>query len=302
MGQGRPRGERQAELSQAALSQAELSEPYGGWERAYLARFPELGAVMARMVEITSAQLEDPAQDVLHNRICAALVWKMGRDAGLEPPALRLALIADLLHNIEKENARATLSVRDILERSGAMVERLRAAGHFRASPVFWSRPSLFDNPKIGANRALVHHVTGALEAERLMQALGAFSREDIDRVQAAILAHSTGYYYMREALDAEARAPGAWQALFPQPEGAIELLAHDADLVSQLAPETVLPQESKWRRLARGRWGAASAAEEAQVLGEIFPRLVDEARSEAGRALAREHWGSLKEEISSWN
>jgi hypothetical protein len=232
VGHGRPRGE----------GHAELGAPYGDWERAYLAAFPELAAVRTRMAAITAAQLADPAQDILHNRLCAALVWKMGRDAGLDERRLRLALIADLLHNIHKEEPAAVLTVADVHARSGAMVERLRAAGHFRSSPVFWSRPSLFDNPKIGANRALVHHVTGALEAERLMQEMGGFTRADIDEVQAAILTHSTGYPYLREAVDAEARAPGAWRALFPEPETAPEVLAHDADLVSQYVPESVLP------------------------------------------------------------
>ena len=290
MGQGRQGGERQAELN----------APYAAWEAEYLARFPELAAVMQRMLDITAAQLADPAQDILHNRVCAALVWKMGGDAGLPAAELRLALIADLLHNIHKEEPQAVLTVADVLERSGRMVQRLRAAGYFRASPVFWSRPNLFDNPKIGANRALVHHITGALEAERLMTALGGFTRSDIDAVQAAILAHSTGYPYMREAVDAETRAPGAWQTLYPQPESALEVLVHDADLVSQFVPESVLPVDSKWRRLARGRWGAHGAKDEARVLQEIFARLAGEARSASGRQLAQAHWNSLKERLGT--
>ncbi|HVL35511.1 MAG TPA: hypothetical protein VM489_07580 [Burkholderiales bacterium] len=290
MGHGRPRRE----------GHAELGAPYGAWEREYLAAFPELGAVLARMVELTTAQLAEPQQDILHNRLCAALVWRMGREAGLEAPRLRLALIADLLHNVAKEDPRALLSAREVLERSATMVGRLRAAGYFRSSPVFWSRPSLFDNPRIGANRALVHHVTGALEAERLMDELGGFSRAEIDEVQAAILAHSTGYHYLREAVDAEARAPGAWRALFPEPEAAPEVLAHDADLVSQFVPETVLPAQSKWRRLARERWGATSAKQEARIIGEILARLKDEARSALGRRLAQEHWAALEAQLKA--
>lgn len=290
MGQGRPRGQRQAELS----------EPYRDWEAAYLAACPGLEAVMQRMLAITAGQLADPAQDILHNRLCAGLVWHMGREMGLGAQALRLALIADLLHNIHKEEPSAVLAVQDVLVRSSAMVERLRAAGYFRASPAFWQRPGLFENPKIGANRALVHHVTSALEAERLMLELGGFTRADIDQVQAAILAHSTGYHYLREAVDAETRAPGAWQALFPEPESAAEVLAHDADLVSQFVPETVLPQDSKWRRLARGRWGARGATEEARIIAGILARLKDEARSVLGRRLAAEHWHALQDPLKA--
>lgn len=288
MGHRRTRGERQAQLN----------EPYLGWERAYLGAFPELQAVMERMLAITAAQLADPAQDILHNRICAALVWKMGQDAAMAAPQLRLALIADLLHNIHKEERSAVMTPGDLFARSNAMVGRLRAAGYFRASPVFWSRPGLFENPKIGANRALVHHITGALEAERLMQEMGGFSRADIDQVQAAILAHSTGYHYMREAVDAEARSPGAWQSVFPHPESSPEVLAHDADLVSQFVPDSVLPADSKWRRLARSRWGAQGDKEEARVLTGILSRLKDEARSAAGRRLALEHWEALKDRL----
>ncbi len=276
----------------------ELPEPYLGWEKSYLKAIPELRGVMDAMVKITAAQLKEPEQDILHNRVCSALVYKMALDLRLPPDTQKLALIADLLHNIHKEEKAAVLTGAEVTKQAGEMISRLRAAGYFKASPRFWSDESVLKNPKIGANRALIHHVTGALEAGRIMREIGGFSRQDIERVETAVIVHSTGYWYFRDSIDQLAGRKDAWQVIYPEPESVIDKLAHDADLISQFVPESVVPDGSKWRELAKNRWGAKGAREEAHIVYYVFLRLFQEAKTDQGRQLAREQWDIIRPEL----
>lgn len=276
----------------------DLPEPYLGWERSYRRALPELQVIMDAMVKTTVAQLKEPEQDILHNRVCSALVYKMALDLKLPQDTQKLALIADLLHNIHKEEKSAVLTGAEIMKQSGEMISRLRAAGYFKASPRFWSDDAVLKNPKIGANRALIHHVTGALEAGRIMREIGGFPRQDIERVEAAVVAHSTGYWYFRDSIDQLAGRKGAWQTLYPEPESIIDKLAHDADLISQFVPESVVPDGSKWRELAKNRWGAKGAREEAHIVYYVFLRLFQEAKTDQGRQLAREQWDVIRPEL----
>jgi ABC-type phosphate transport system substrate-binding protein len=124
-----------------------------------------------------------------------------------------------------------------------------------------------------------------------MLRDLGGYSDAELDQVQDAILTHSTGYWYFRASVDEAAGREGAWEAVYPEPRTAIAKYAHDADLVSQFVPETVIPDGSKWRGLARKRWGASTAREEAQVVHYVFARMLAEARTPAGKALALEKW-----------
>lgn len=277
----------------------ELPEPYLAWEKSYLRAFPQLQAVMDAMVKTTVAQIKEPEQDVLHNRVCSALVYKMAVDLKLPGDMQRLALIADLLHNIHKEEKTAVLTSEQVMAQSTQAVSRLRAAGYFKASPRFWGDDAVLKNAKIGANRSLVHHITGALEAERIMNEIGGFQRREIDLVQAAIIAHSTGYWYFRAQVDQLAGRAEAWRAIYPEPESIVDQLAHDADLISQFVPESVVPDGSKWRLLAKNRWGAKGAREEAHVVYYVFQRLFEEAKTDVGRQLAREQWDVIRPQLA---
>ena len=291
MGHGGARGEREAQLSLLQARHA-LPEPYLGWERGYLEAFPGLQRVMDAMVATTSRQLADPAQDILHNRVCSAIGYRMAADMGLPRADRRLVVAGELLHNITKEDRAEVLTDVGRLRKASGMIERLRSARRL-GSPGFWSDPALFASPHVGANLALVHHITGAMVAGELLQSFGDYSAGDILRVQEAIAAHSTGYWYFRATVDGHASA-NAWRNLYPEPEGALSLIVHDADLVSQFDAGAVLPEGSKWRSLAARRWGANGAAEEAHVTYYVFQRLLDEARTPQGRALAEQEWEKI--------
>lgn len=282
----------------ASQDRFELPQPYLNWERQYLKDFPELQRVTDVMVETSARQLKDPSQDILHNRVCSALAHKMATDMKLRPADRRLAIATDLLHNISKEERPLVLTDAKVLRDASGMVARLRQAGHLAQSPGFWSDEALFGNALIGANLALIHHVTGAITAGDLLNKLGGYSKDDIARVQAAIVGHSTGYWYFRKSVDDIAKQPGAWRKVLPEPEDDIAKIAHDADLISQFEAESVVPAGSKWRVLAAKRWGAKGALEEAHVVYYVFSRLFDEARTEAGKALAQQEWRKIAPEL----
>jgi hypothetical protein len=272
-----------------------LRDPYFAWERQYLADFSDLQHVMDVMVDTTERQLEDPAQDILHNRVCAAVAYRMASDMKLARNDCRLIAAGDLLHNIGKEDRTQVLTDGKLLLQASGMVGRLRAAERLTGSPWFWTDPGIFRSPAIGANLSLVHHITGAIAAGGILQSMDGFSAEDVLRVQEAILAHSTGCWYFRKSVDAGVRAAGAWRNLYPEPEGALAMIVHDADLVSQFDAESVVPEASKWRRLAAKRWGAEGPVEEAHVVYYVLERLIDEARTAQGRALAMQEWNSVR-------
>jgi hypothetical protein len=281
-----------------AQDRYDLPEPYLSWERAYLGTFPRLQGIMDTMVKITVVQLKEPEQDILHNRVTSALVSKMANDLKLPQDTQRLALVADLLHNIDKEEQAAVLTDAEVMRQCDQMIKRLRAAGYFKGSPRFWTDAEVLRTPKVGANRALIHHITSGLSAGRIMSEVGGFSTEDVARVQAAIVAHSTGYWYFRASIDELVGRNDAWQVVYPEPESIMDKLAHDADLISQFVPESVVPDGSKWRALAKNRWGASGPRQEAHVVYYVFQRLFDEAKTDQGRQLAREKWDVIRPEL----
>lgn len=286
-------------LTGAAMqNRFELPQPYLDWERAYLKDFPELQRVMDRMVVASVRQMQDPTQDILHNRVCAALAYKMASGPKLKRGEQKLAVLTDLLHNISKEATPFVLTDSGVLGQASRLVTQLRQAGHLGKSPEFWTDVKIFGNPLIGANRALIHHVTGALMAGEILQELGVYSDKDTARVQAAIIGHSTGYWYFRQSVDDIAKAKGAWRKVYPEPEEEIAKIAHDADLISQFEVVSVIPEGSKWRVIAAKRWGAKNTKEEAHVVYYVFLRLFEEARTESGKALAREEWLKIRPEL----
>lgn len=282
----------------ASQDRFELPQPYLDWERSYLKDFPELQRVMDRMVEASVRQMKDPVQDILHNRVCSALAYKMASDLKLKREEQKLAVLTDLLHNISKEEMPLVLTDPNVLGQASQLVAQLRQAGHLRQSPEFWTDEKIFGIPLIGANRALIHHITGALMAGEILQELGGYSGQEVARLQAAIIGHSTGYWYFRQSVDDIAKAKGAWRKVYPEPEEDIAKIAHDADLISQFEVVSVIPEGSKWRVIAAKRWGAKGAVEEAHIVYYVFLSLFEQARTEAGKALARKEWRKIQPEL----
>jgi len=271
-----------------------LPEPYLGMEKVYLKEMPDLQKVMDVMIATEERQVKDPTQDILHNRLCAAFVYKMAMDQKMPDADRKKALAGDLLHNIAKEEKEAVLTDTAQLTKARDMVTALKQAGYLKNSPRFWSDEQVLTNPKIGGNRALIHHITGAVMAGEMLKEIGSFQKADIEAIQAAIVEHSTGYWYFRASIDKAAGKQGAWESVYPEPENDIAKFTHDADLISQFVPESVVPDGSKWRELAKKRWGAKTPQEEGHIVYYVFQRLFDEAKTPSGKEMARERWNQI--------
>jgi hypothetical protein len=275
-----------------------LPQPYLNWEQQYLKDFPDLQRLMDVMVETSTRQLKDPSQDILHNRVCSALAQRMATDMKLRAADRKLVIATDLLHNISKEERPMVLTDAKILKQASDLVARLRREKQLTGSPAFWSDAAIFSNKAVGANLSLIHHITGAITAGEILGSIKGYSARDVGRIQAAIIGHSTGYWYFRKSIDDATKQPDAWRKVYPEPESDIAKIAHDADLISQFEAESVVPAGSKWRVLAAKRWGATGAVEEAHVVYYVFQRLFEEARTDSGKALARQEWNKIRPEL----
>ena len=275
-----------------------LPQPYLNWEQQYLKDFPDLQRLMDVMVETSTRQLKDPSQDILHNRVCSALAQRMATDMKLRKADRKLAIATDLLHNISKEERPMVLTDPKFLGQASELVARLRKEKLLTGSPAFWTDTAILSNKAIGANLSLIHHMTGAITAGEILSSIKGYSARDVGRVQAAIVGHSTGYWYFRKSIDDATKQPDAWRKVYPEPEGDIAKIAHDADLISQFEAESVVPAGSKWRVLAAKRWGANGTVEEAHVVYYVFQRLFEEARTDSGKSLARQEWNKIRPEL----
>jgi hypothetical protein len=285
-------------VAKAATQDAySLPEPYAGFEKSYLKEFPKLQELMNVMVSTYSGQLKDPDQDILHVRVCSALAYRMANELKLSSKERMLSVATDLLHDIAKQDKKAVLTDPAVFSQSAEMVNTLRKSGFLKDSGRFWTDERLLKNPSVGGNIALIHHITGAFQAGQILKKAG-FGKADIETMQAAILGHSTGYWYFRDMVDKAAGTQDAWRSVFPEPVGNIALFAHDADLISQFVPESVVPEGSKWRGIAKQRWGAKGAQEEGQVVHYVFFRLFEEAKTPPGKELAREKWDAIRPEL----
>ena len=273
-----------------------LPEPYLSWEKSYLDEFPDLQKFLEVMITTTATQLQSPSEDILHNRVCSALAYEMSKD--LPPEKRKLAIATDILHNIAKEDKTAVLTDPKVFKKATEMVTELKKAGYFRSSPDFWGDAQVLLNTKVGANRALIHHITGGLTAAQIAKQIGGFSEKEIQEMQSAVIEHSTGYWYFRDSVDQAAGKKGAWHAVYPEPASEISKIAHDADLISQFVPESVVPDGSKWRMLAKKRWGAKDTKEEGQIVYYVFLRLYEEAKTIKGKEMAREKWEKIRPEL----
>jgi hypothetical protein len=274
----------------------DLPEPYLSWEKSYLKEFPDLQKFLEIMITTTATQLQNPSEDILHNRVCSALAYEMSK--ALPFQKRKLAIATDILHNIAKEEKSAVLTDPQVFKQAAEMVDELKKAGYFRASPEFWGDPQILPNTKVGGNRGLIHHITGALTAGQIAKQIGVISDKETQEMQAAIIEHSTGYWYFRESVDKAIGKKGAWQVVFPEPASEISKIAHDADLISQFVPESVIPDGSKWRELAKKRWGAKSTKEEGHIVYYVFFRLFEEAKTKKGKEMAREKWEKIRPEL----
>ena len=274
----------------------DLPEPYLSWEKSYLKEFPDLQKFLEFMITTTVAQLQNPSEDILHNRVCSALAYEMSK--ALPSEKKKLAIATDILHNIAKEEKSAVLTDPQVFKQATEMVSELKKAGYFRASPDFCGDPQILQNAKVGGNRALFHHITGALKAGQIAKQIGIISEKEIQEMQAAIIEHSTGYWYFRDSVDKAVGKKAAWQVVFPEPASEISKIAHDADLISQFVPESVVPDGSKWRELAKKRWGAKNTKEEGHIVYYVFFRLFEEAKTKKGKEMAREKWEKIQPEL----
>lgn len=278
----------------ASQDKYDLPEPFLTMEKNYLKETPDLQKVMDVMIATEERQVKDPTQDILHNRLCAAFVSKMAADQKMSAADRRLALAGDILHNISKEEKESVLTDPQQLAKARDMVARLRKAGYLKNSPNFWSDESILTNPKIGNNHALIHNITGAVMAGELLRQVGGYTDQEIAAIEAAVVEHSTGYWYFRDSIDKAAGKKGAWESVYPEPENDIAKFTHDADLISQFVPESVVPDGSKWRSLAQKRWGAKTPQEEGHIVYYVFQRLFDEAKTPSGKEMARERWNQI--------
>jgi hypothetical protein len=274
----------------------DLPEPYLGWEKSYLNEYPDLQKFLDVMITTTATQLQNPSEDILHNRVCSALAYEMSKE--LPSEKRKLAIATDILHNIAKEEKTAVLTDPQVFKKATEMVTELKKAGYFRSSHEFWGDAQVLLNTKVGANRALIHHITGALSAGQIAKQIGGFSEKDIQEMQAAVIEHSTGYWYFRDSVDQAVNKKGAWHIVYPEPWSDISKIAHDADLISQFVPESVVPEGSKWRGLAKKRWGAKNTKEEAHIVYYVFLRLYEEAKTIRGRQMAYEKWEKIRPEL----
>jgi len=279
-----------------AQDKFDLPEPYLSWEKSYLQEFPALQKFLEVMISTTVAQLQNPSEDILHNRVCSALAYEMSKELSSEKR--NLAIVTDILHNIAKEEKSAVLTDPQVFKQATEMVGELKKAGYFRASPDFWGDPQILQNTKVGGNRGLIHHITGALTAGQIAKQIGIISEKETQEMQAAIIEHSTGYWYFRDSVDKAIGKKGAWQVVFPEPASEISKIAHDADLISQFVPESVIPDGSKWRELAKKRWGAKNTKEEGHIVYYVFLRLFEEAKTKKGKEMAREKWEKIRPEL----
>ena len=273
-----------------------LPEPYLSWEKSYLNEFPDLQKFLNVMITTTTTQLQNPSEDILHNRVCSALAYEMSKE--LPSEKRKLAIATDILHNIAKEEKTAVLTDPQIFKKTTEMVTELKKAGYFRSSPEFWGDAQVLLNAKVGGNRALIHHITGALTAGQIAKQIGGFSEKEIQEMQTAVIEHSTGYWYFRDSVDQAVNKKGAWHTVYPEPASDISKIAHDADLISQFVPESVVPDGSKWRGLAKKRWGAKNTKEEGQIVYYVFFRLYEEAKTIKGKEIAREKWEKIRPEL----
>ena len=273
-----------------------LPEPYLGWEKSYLNEFPDLQKFLDVMITTTANQLQNPSEDILHNRVCSALAYEMSKE--LPSEKRKLAIATDILHNIAKEEKTAVLTDPQVFKKATEMVTELKKAGYFRSSHEFWGDAQVLLNTKVGANRALIHHITGGLSARQVAKQIGGFSEKDIQEMQAAVIEHSTGYWYFRDSVDQAVNKKGAWRTVYPEPASDISKIAHDADLISQFVPESVVPDGSKWRSLAKKRWGAKNTKEEGHIVYYVFFRLYEEAKTIKGRKIAFEKWEKIRPEL----
>jgi len=273
-----------------------IPEPYLGWEKSYLNEFPDLQKFLDVMITTTANQLQNPSEDILHNRVCSALAYEMSKE--LPSEKRKLAIATDILHNIAKEEKTAVLTDPQVFKKATEMVTELKKAGYFRSSHEFWGDAQVLLNTKVGANRALIHHITGGLSARQVAKQIGGFSEKDIQEMQAAVIEHSTGYWYFRDSVDQAVNKKGAWRTVYPEPASDISKIAHDADLISQFVPESVVPDGSKWRSLAKKRWGAKNTKEEGHIVYYVFFRLYEEAKTIKGRKIAFEKWEKIRPEL----
>lgn len=284
-------------LYAASQDKYSIPEPYKSEEVEYLKKYPDLQKVMDYMIETEEKVNKKPTNNILHNRICTTLVYEMAKTDKLNKKDTRLAIAGDLLHNICKADKVNVMTKPEMVTAVGDVVKDLRKHGLLKGSPEFWTNTELYKNPKIGNNLGLMHHLSGAYVAGKFLRENG-FKPKEVRRLEAAIIEHSTGYWYFRSSINQAVGNKDGWKVVYPDPENTLSKYIHDADLVSQFVPASVVPEGSKWRVLAINRWGAKNKVEEGQIVYYVFDRLYGEARTPIGKVMAKEKWEQIAPQL----
>ncbi len=288
-----------AAIAQNMQDAYSLPGQYLELENQYLKEFPQLQKVMDVMIVETKKQYAKPENDILHNRVCTALVYQMAKDGKqLTNEETRLAIAGDLLHNIAKGDKTRVLTDKNHLEKVDAVVKNLRANGYLKDSPKFWTDTTIYANPKLGNNLGHIHHLTGAVMAGEILKSLG-YTDDQIIKLQTGIIQHSTGYWYFRSAVNDTLKDKNGWELVFPVPENVLSKYIHDADLISQFEYASVVPDGSKWRELATKRWKADPTPEaQAYIVYYVFQRLYEEGKTPKGKELSKAEWDKIAPEL----
>lgn len=128
----------------AAQDKYPLPAPYAQLEKQYLEEYPDLQKTMDDMILTTEKQMEKPQNDILHNRICTALVYQMAKHDRLSKRETHLAIAGDLLHNIAKQDKDYVLSNPSLLDSTVKITANLRKKGYLKKSREFMEKPEMF--------------------------------------------------------------------------------------------------------------------------------------------------------------
>ena len=277
-----------------------LEKKYLSAENDYLKKYPDLQDALdafyhASLKDIGDANSVDMNVAMTHTRTVAAIMTDMAKSLPVKD--IKIAYVTALMHDVDKMNPKDVLTDPSVFDQVKSMVYDLKAKGYFQNSPNFFANENILKTPGIGDQPATIHNLTSPLRAEKIMDVLG-YSAEDIEKVKVAILEHSTQYWYFRDDIDTKTGISGAWEDFYPKTETPLGIAISDADNLAQLVPSLIIPQDSKWRGLARTRWGAKNPQEEGHIIYYVLEQMVDVQLSDVGKKESEEYWSVLRPQL----
>jgi hypothetical protein len=277
-----------------------LEERYLKAENAYLSKFPDLQDMLnafyyASAKDIGDTNVTDMNVAMTHTRTVAAIMSDLAKS--MPAKEQKLAIVTALMHDVDKMNPNDVLTDPRVFDEVKAMVQNLKSKGNFKDSPNFFANEAALKTPGVGDNPATIHNLTSPIRTHQIMEVLG-YSEADIEKVEVAIFEHSTQYWYFRDDIDNRIGIQGAWEDFYPQTVTPLGMAISDADNLSQLVPDLVIPADSKWRGLARNRWGGKNVKEEAHIIYYVLEQMVNAPLSETGRQEMKEYWAVLRPQL----